>query len=165
MLELAEKAENSIDEALFELIEEVHDTLLMMVENLGSTEYDDQANEMTQRVLNHFSSDADKESAIESSALEELATEDLVEEEVPQAEGDDEAQADTIEPEKQEKDEVRSAAEASPESTPVIEKKSAVPQARQGKPVEGKQVQVRVDAELLGTLANYAGEVNSAAGI
>ncbi len=148
MLELAEKAENNIDGPLFELIEEVHDTLSMMVENPGSTEYDSQADEMNQRILNHFTS--------------EVSEQDIDVEEVQHAEGDDETQADIIEPEKQEKDEVKSAAEVSPESKPVKEKKSAVPQARKVKSLEGKQAQVRVDSELLGTLANYAGAVSIA---
>lgn len=60
ILEQAERADNNIDESLFELIEEVHDTLQMMVENPASSEFDSQAVEMNQRVLNHFSTAPDE---------------------------------------------------------------------------------------------------------
>ncbi|MCK5359236.1 MAG: Hpt domain-containing protein, partial [Gammaproteobacteria bacterium] len=158
MLDLAEKAENNIDESLFELIEEVHDTLSMMVENPGSSEFDDAASEMNQRVLSHFTETAD---VVEEEPPVDK-TEDLHEvgadEEAREALGTNvEGAADNVKP-----DVAADDAQVIAEKKTPIEKKSAVPAARKDKAATGKQAQVRVDADLLGTLANYAGEVSIA---
>lgn len=135
-LELTERAENKVDASLFELIEEVHDVLLMMVENPSSSDFDTQAEEMKQRVLNYFSSAENKkvsQSSVEEAKLDEsAAAEETAEISKPDA------------------------------KSPLVEKKSAVFKPAQKKAVAVKHAQVRVDSELLGTLANYAGEVSIA---
>ena len=123
-LELTERAENKVDASLFELIEEVHDVLLMMVENPGSSDFDTQAEEMKQRVLNYFSSAENKKLSQSSVETAEISKPDS--------------------------------------KSPLVEKKSAVFKPAQKKAVAVKHAQVRVDSELLGTLANYAGEVSIA---
>ena len=151
-LELTERAENKVDASLFELIEEVHDVLLMMVENPGSTDFDAQAEEMKQRVLNYFSSAKDKkvaQSSVEETELDESAAA--------------EETAEISKPDALQGSELGSDPEFKPDSTsPLVEKKSAVFKPAQKKAVAVKHAQVRVDSELLGTLANYAGEVSIA---
>ncbi len=137
MLDEADRAENEIDDALFDLIEEVHDTLLAMVENPGGKEFDEQADEINKRLLNHFFVAEDQ------LAVDEVSSEQPV--------GTDETQRAEA---------ISDTEEARLKSATV--KKSAVPLPRKKESIAEKQVQVRVDSELLGTLANYAGEVSIA---
>ncbi len=139
MLDEAERAGNEIDDFLFDLIEEVHDTLLAMVENPGGKEFDIQADEINRHLLNYFSEEEDQP------VVDEVSSEKSVETEAPQL----------AEP-------GSDSGEATLKSARV--KKSAVPRSRSKKEKSSadKQIQVRVDSELLGTLANYAGEVSIA---
>ncbi len=137
MLDEAERAGNEIDDLLFDLIEEVHDTLLAMIENPGGKEFDKQADEINQRLLNYFSEEEDQ------SVVDEVSSELPVETEETQL-----AEA--------------SSGTEDAELKPAIVKKSAVPRTRRKKIAADKQALVRVDSELLGTLANYAGEVSIA---
>jgi chemosensory pili system protein ChpA (sensor histidine kinase/response regulator) len=165
MLDEAERAENEIDDSLFDLIEEVHDTLLAMVENPAGKQFDNQADELNHRILNHFSV-AEAQLVVDEVAAEQPAEVDEAEESIeaiePPAieEPGDEVQAEPVQQEFRQ--EQASAETETTEVKPVVEKKSAVPQSKKKKDSAAKHVQVRVDSELLGTLANYAGEVSIA---
>ena len=148
MLEQSEQAENHIDEPLFELIEEVHDILLMMIENPGSREFDDQAGDMNLRVLNHFSAAVDDKPVEEEKESEEI-------------EGGIES-VEFIEPEAPEESDLKDIAAEQTVSTPREEIVSPILRRKEKKSDVVKHAQVRVDSELLGTLANYAGEVSIA---
>ena len=141
MLDETERVDNEIDDALFELIEEVHDTLLAMVENPGGNEFDEMAGEINRRVLNHFSAGAGEAQVADEASSDQL-------------------EADASEQESK-TGETSSATEETRPSAPIV-KKSAVPKTKQKETSSEKQVQVRVDSTLLGTLANYAGEVSIA---
>jgi len=165
MLDDAERAENEIDDSLFDLIEEVHDTLLAMVENPAGKQFDNQADELNHRILKHFSV-AEAELVADEVAVEQPAEENEAEDSIEATEPPaiEESGVDIqAEPVQQESRQEQASAETeTTEVKPVVEKKSAVPQSKKKKDSAAKHVQVRVDSELLGTLANYAGEVSIA---
>ena len=148
MLEQSENAENNVDEPLFELIEEVHDILLMMIENPGSSAFDIQADEMNQRVLNHFSAVVD-DTTIEAQAKSDEITKSA-------------ESVELIEPEASNESEVQDISAEKSDSLLRKEKTRPIVLRKEKKLDVVKHVQVRVDSELLGTLANYAGEVSIA---
>jgi chemosensory pili system protein ChpA (sensor histidine kinase/response regulator) len=148
MLELSEQTDNNIDGSLFDLIEEVHDILLMMIEKSGSSEFDMQAAEMNQRVLNHFSADLGHPPTEAEAQPDESA-------------GGVES-VETIESETPQESELKVASAEVPVSPPQAEKIKPVLLRKEKKTDLVKHAQVRVDSELLGTLANYAGEVSIA---
>ncbi len=148
ILDETERAGNEIDDSLFDLIEEVHDTLLAMVENPAGKEFDEQADEINQRLLNYFSGAEDQLVVDEASSEQPLETDEV------------EAEQSVETEESQQAEESSDTEEAKLKSARV--KKSAVPRPRKKKYAADKQAQVRVDSELLGTLANYAGEVSIA---
>ncbi|HDH16619.1 MAG TPA: hybrid sensor histidine kinase/response regulator, partial [Gammaproteobacteria bacterium] len=148
ILDETERAGNEIDDSLFDLIEEVHDTLLAMVENPADKEFDEQADEINQRLLNYFS------------GAEDQLVVDEVSSEQPSETDEVEAEQSVETEESQQAEESSDTEEAKLKSARV--KKSAVPRPRKKKYAADKQAQVRVDSELLGTLANYAGEVSIA---
>jgi chemosensory pili system protein ChpA (sensor histidine kinase/response regulator) len=154
MLDETERADNEIDDSLFELIEEVHDTLLAMVESPAGNEFDGTAEEINRRVLRHFSGAEDEVQVADEASTDQPERTD-------ESQTIDEAvQADTSELEAQPVESSSETKKTKP-ATPIV-KKSAVPKSKEKKSTVEKQVQVRVDSGLLGTLANYAGEVSIA---
>jgi chemosensory pili system protein ChpA (sensor histidine kinase/response regulator) len=138
LLDDSEKAGNKIDDRLFDLIEEVHDTLLMMVERPLSNEFAGQAKELDDRLTGYLTA-APVKAAKKGKAAE-----------VPAAE-----------PEKVEELPVEEHAElALLNIKPTVEEE--LPEAQLAEPKKVSQNQIRVNADLLSTLANYAGEVSIA---
>jgi chemosensory pili system protein ChpA (sensor histidine kinase/response regulator) len=133
-----------------------------MVENPASSEFDNQAVEMNQRVLNHFSTAQDEQTdeVVTEAEVPAVGTAD----ELAQIDEDavEEVSAALIEAEENTKEKVASTAKAKSETALATEKKSAVPLVEIKKTGAAKQTLVRVDSKLLGTLANYAGEVSIA---
>ncbi len=163
MLDDAERAGNEIDDALFDLVEEVHDTLLAMVENPGGKEFDQQAVEINQRLLTHFSGAKEEpEAQVEEQDEAETPAQEAVVEIEAEESTTEEAQADKTEQEALAAELLQVKEPKKAEKIPPAIKKSAVPKAKKKKSIADKQIQVRVDSELLGTLANYAGEVSIA---
>ncbi|MEA1889316.1 MAG: hybrid sensor histidine kinase/response regulator, partial [Pseudomonadota bacterium] len=163
MLDESERADNQIDDSLFDLVEEVHDSLLAMVENPAGKEFDQQAEELNQRLLKHFSGEEVQPAADEATAGQPVEEDEESIEATEQPVIEDAGEDVQAEPVQQESSQEQASTEVeTTEVKPVVEKKSAVPQSKKKKVSADKQVQVRVDSELLGTLANYAGEVSIA---
>jgi len=135
LLDDSEKAGNKIDERLFELIEEVHDTLLMMVDRPLSKEFAGQAKELDDRLTGYLSAVPEKTVRKGKAAL-------------------------SAKPEKKAEPVEEHAELALLDIERAAEEE--LPAAKLTEPKKASQNQIRVNADLLSTLANYAGEVSIA---